>query len=109
MSRALELRSTPPERLLMRNLAVLNPTVSDVVAPVPAAPALAGIVGARIAFVDNSKQNADLFLGRLKPLFERHGARPGDTIRKLAPKDALTSEELERLASCDAVVQCFGD
>ena len=93
----------------MRNLAVLNPTVSDVVAPLSAAPGLTRIAGARIAFVDNSKQNADLFLGRLKPLLERHGARPGDTIRKLAPKDALSADDLKQLAGCDAVVQCFGD
>ena len=93
----------------MRKLAVLNPVVSDVVVPVPAAPALARIAGARIAFVDNSKQNADLFLGSLKPLLEEHGARPGETVRKLAPKDPLSAAELQALASCDAVVQCFGD
>ena len=93
----------------MRKLTVLNPAVAGAVAPVPAAPALARIQGARIGFVDNSKQNADLFLGRLKPLLERHGARPGATVRKLAPKDPLSFADLQALASCDAVVQCFGD
>ena len=82
---------------------------ADVVVPIPAAPALARIEGARIAFVDNSKQNADVFLGSLKPLLERHGAQPGATVRKLAPKDPLAAADLQALASCDAVVQCFGD
>ena len=38
----------------MRTLAVLNPAVHDVVVPLPGAPALTRIEGARIAFVDNS-------------------------------------------------------
>jgi hypothetical protein len=94
----------------MRKLTVLNPAVSAAVVPIATAQALARIEGARIGFVDNSKQNADLFLGRLKPLLRQlHGAQPGDTVRKLAPKDPLTAADLQTLASCDAVVQCVGD
>ena len=93
----------------MRKLTVLNPAVAEAVVPLSAAPALPRIEGARIGFVDNSKQNADVFLGRVKPLLEQHGARPGTTVRKLAPKDPLSAADLRMLASCDAVVQCFGD
>ena len=93
----------------MPKLTVVNPAVSEAVVPVPAAAALKRIDGARIGFVDNSKQNADLFLERVKPLLARHGARPGATVRKLAPKDPLSAADLEALAGCEAVVQCFGD
>jgi hypothetical protein len=94
----------------VQKLTVLNPAIVDPVAAVPSAPALVELRGARIGFVDNSKQNADLFLGRLKPLLEElHGARAGAAVRKLAPKDQLTESDLARLAECDAVVQCFGD
>ena len=68
----------------MRKLTVLNPAVAEAVVPLSAAPALPRIEGARIGFVDNSKQNADLFLGHVKPLLQRHGAQPGATVRKLA-------------------------
>jgi|SoiMethySBSTD1v2_1073268.scaffolds.fasta_scaffold239315_2 hypothetical protein len=93
----------------MRKLTVLNPAVAEAVVPLSAAPALPRIEGARIGFVDNSKQNADLFLGHVKPLLQRHGAQPGATVRKLAPKDPLSAADLQALAGCDAVVQCFGD
>jgi hypothetical protein len=64
----------------------------------------------RIAFVDNSKVNADVFVSRLVPLLQqRYGARIGRTVRKLAPKDELTPAGLDELATCDAVIQCFGD
>ena len=94
----------------MREPIVLNPAILDSVMPIPAAPALAKLRGARVAFVDNSKQNADLFLSRLRPLLkELHGMEPGETIRKLAPKDGLTDADLARLTQHDAVIQCFGD
>ena len=94
----------------MPKLTVLNPAIVDAVAAVPTAPALSRLRGARVAFVDNSKQNADLFLGRLQPLLEElHGVRAGATIRKLAPKDPLSAADVSRLAEHDAVIQCFGD
>ena len=93
----------------MRKLTVLNPAVVEAVAPLTAAPALPRIQGARIGFVDNSKQNADLFAGRVKALLQQHGSQPGVTVRKLAPKDPLSAADLRTLAGCDAVVQCFGD
>ncbi len=94
----------------MQKLTVLNPAIFDAVRSVPAAPALSQLRGARVAFVDNSKQNADLFLGRLRPLLEEmHGVKTGATIRKLAPKDQLTDSDVAKLVEYDAVIQCFGD
>lgn len=94
----------------MHTLTVLNPGIADEVAQSDIAQALRDLRGASVGFVDNSKVNADLFLGRLKPLLaELYGAEPGVTVRKLAPKDELTETDLERLARHDAVIQCFGD
>jgi hypothetical protein len=94
----------------MSTVTVCNPRVAEVDACAPLAPALAKLKGARIAFVDNSKVNADLFLGRLKPLLEKvYGAKPGETVRKLAPKDELSAEDLAKLKRYDGVIQCFGD
>jgi hypothetical protein len=62
------------------------------------------------AFVDNSKVNADIFLGRVRALLgEKYGAVAGGTVRKLAPKDDLSAAELMQLGDYDAVIQGFGD
>ncbi|HYC49143.1 MAG TPA: UGSC family (seleno)protein [Burkholderiales bacterium] len=94
----------------MQKVTVLNPRIADDAPRASLAPELKALAGARVAFVDNSKVNADLFLSRIRPLLEQtYGVRPGRTVRKLAPKDELTHADLEELASYDAVVQCFGD
>lgn len=68
------------------------------------------LAGLRVGFVDNSKLNADLFIDRLVTrLQEAHAMTLGARIRKLAPKDRLTSSDLDSLRGCDVVVQCFGD
>lgn len=94
----------------MSTVTVINPVIADVASAAPLAPALGNLKGARIAFIDNSKVNADLFLGRVRPLLEeRYGIRPGDTIRKLAPKDELTADDFAKLKLYDGVIQCLGD
>ena len=71
---------------------------------------LAHDVGARVGFVDNSKQNADLFIGRLSELLrDEYGISPDVKVRKFAPKDELSGHELKELVKCAAVVQCYGD
>jgi hypothetical protein len=90
-------------------LIVLNPQAYDLPAQLALAPELAQMRDARVAFVDNSKVNADLFLARLRRLLEERGVRPGMMVRKLAPKDELSEEDLDQLARYDAVIQCFGD
>ena len=95
----------------MQKLTLLNPRLAETRSTqVALAPQLQALRDARIAFVDNSKVNADFFLSRVKPLLEeKYGARVGKTVRKLAPKDELTEADFAELASYDAVIQCFGD
>ena len=93
----------------MTQVTVLNPQVFEEREPVTLAPELATLAGKRVAFVDNSKCNADLFLSHVVPMLKRLGADTGTTVRKLAPKDELGPVDFELLAQHDAVVQCFGD
>jgi hypothetical protein len=94
----------------MSRLTVLNPKVFQQITVTGGAARLANLKGAVIGFVNNSKLNADLFIGRLQPLLrEEYGITPGVTVRKTAPKDELSDGDLQALSRCQAVVQCFGD
>ena len=94
----------------MNTVTVLNPLVAEPSRELELARQLADMRGANIGLVDNSKVNADLFLTRIAPKLESvYGARVAVIIRKLAPKDPLSDEDVKRLAACDAVIQCFGD
>jgi len=94
----------------MPTLNILNPVIYDDTPRLPLARELAALRNARIAFVDNSKVNADLFLSRVKALLgEQYGATAGATVRKLAPKDDLSDGDLQQLRDYDAVIQGFGD
>lgn len=87
-----------------------DPTVTDRPPMVPVAPRLSDLRGKRLAFVDNSKCNADLFIARVASrLADRYAVVAGPTVRKAAPKDRLLDGDFAKLARCDAVVQCFGD
>src|SRR5271154_153169 len=89
---------------------LLEPTVADEPTPIKEAQRLTEVRGKRLGFVDNSKCNADLFIQRLSnQLVDGYAVVPGPVIRKRAPKDRLSEVDLENLAECDAVVQCFGD
>jgi hypothetical protein len=89
---------------------LLEPVVTTEHPTVPSARPLSGLAGQRIAFVDNSKVNADFFLTRLSQvLVDRFGIVIGPTIRKAAPKDRLAEQDFNAIAGCAAVVQCFGD
>src|SRR3984957_17954662 len=91
-------------------LELLEPTVTDRPTPIAGARRLADLRGKRVGFIDNSKCNADLFIKRLCRQFgDRFSVVPGPILRKLAPKDRLSDDDLSRLAQCDAVVLCFGD
>ena len=94
----------------MSTITVMNPQLADDREILKLAPQIAQLKNARVAFVDNSKVNADLFLSRVRPMLENiYGIKSGVTIRKLAPKDELTDDDLRQLADHDAVIQCFGD
>lgn len=94
----------------MATIEILNPVIYDHTPRLPLARELAALRNARIAFVDNSKVNADVFLSRVKTLLgEQFGTTTATTVRKLAPKDDLSEADLRTLADCDAVIQGFGD
>ena len=94
----------------MQRLTILNPGVADRAEQASLARELGAVENARVAFVDNSKVNADFFLSCVKSLLEeKFGVRVGTTIRKLAPKDELSEAEVAELSQYDAVIQCFGD
>ena len=94
----------------MNRVTVLNPQLSQQAAVIDAARRPGALKDAVIGFVDNSKLNADLFIERLQPLLhEQYGIKLGAKVRKRAPKDELSDHDLEELAKCAAVVQCYGD
>jgi hypothetical protein len=96
-----------PEPMVHHNL---EPVVTTEHPTVPSAPPLSDLAGQRVAFVDNSKVNADFFLSRVtQMLVDRFGIVAGPMIRKAAPKDRLAEEDLREIATCAAVVLCFGD
>jgi hypothetical protein len=87
-----------------------EPVVTTEHPTVPSAAPVSDLAGKRVAFVDNSKVNADFFLSRVSQrLVERFGIVAGPMIRKAAPKDRLTETDLAEIATCAAVVLCFGD
>lgn len=88
----------------------LEPVVTTEPPAVSPARPVGDLKGARVAFVDNSKVNADFFLSHVsQALVDRFGIVAGPVIRKAAPKDRLGEKDFGALASCAAVVQCFGD
>jgi hypothetical protein len=94
----------------MPGITILNPKVSQPVTPITGATRIAGLKGAVIGFVDNSKQNADHFIERVGALLREHyGIGAGVTVRKRAPKDELAAGDLAELVKCAAVIQCYGD
>jgi hypothetical protein len=87
-----------------------EPTVTEQVPAIAVAQRLSGLHGKRLGFVDNSKCNADIFIERITAqLVDRFAVVAGPVVRKAAPKDRLSDIDFANLASCDAVVQCFGD
>ena len=89
----------------MYRLTVLNPKVFQDIPAIKGSARLACLKGATIGFVDNSKQNADLFIERLRALLhDRYGIAPGVKVRKHVPE-----RDFAELAKCSAVVQCYGD
>ena len=94
----------------MERITIMNPEVAQPVAPIEGAPRPKALRDLVVGFVDNSKQNADKFIERLRPILQdEYGVKVAITVRKSAPKDELSLRELAELAKCNAVVQCYGD
>jgi hypothetical protein len=107
--------SDPSERAIcggkpLKPMIILNPKPRQDIPALSGAKRLAGLGGAVVGFIDNSKQNADLFIERLGELLrDQYGVSPDVKVRKFAPKDELSDRELRELVKCAAVVQCYGD
>jgi hypothetical protein len=94
----------------MSRVTILNPQVCQDIPAIQGATRPGALQDIVVGFVDNSKQNADLFIARLRALLhDRYGIAPGVQVRKKAPKDELAECDLAELAKCAAVVQCYGD
>jgi hypothetical protein len=94
-----------------RPVIVVNPAAEDAGARQAAAPRLIALAGARIAFIDNSKHNADAFLDALQArLLRDYGVRSVERYRKASPSVPTPPEVLnELLTSCDALVHGVAD
>ena len=67
----------------MSRITLMNPKVSQPVAPITGATRIADLKGAVIGFVDNSKQNADHFIERVGVLLrDNYGIAANVTVRK---------------------------
>jgi hypothetical protein len=94
------------------NTIVYNPVVSNTkdIKPFEYAPRPATLKGKRLALIDSSKVNADLFLSRLEELFSAHGIAHSLRVRKLTPGLTLTGEQLAEIKDkADIAVVAFGD
>ena len=100
----------PTQRIPMKKVIVLNPNAKQEIAALTGARRLASLSGATVGFIDNSKQNADVFIERLRlKLHEQFGTGADVKVRKFAPKDELSERDFRELVKCAAVVQCYGD
>lgn len=89
---------------------LMSPIGSNPVERQPIAPRLATLSGAKIGLLDNTKKNADLLLRAAADILQReHGV--GEVIyrRKISSSPAAPAEMLDELASCDAVINAYGD
>ena len=89
---------------------VLDPVAEFATGTQAAAPALTGLAGKTIGFLDNGKANCHVFFDTVERLLiEQHGVKT--TLRRRKPLVAAPApgDMLEDLAGCDAVVVGMGD
>ena len=75
------------------------------------APRLQSLSGKRIAMIDNTKHNADVFLEATRTLLEKkHGVAAFEYFRKFSASVPTPPDVIERLTkSCDALVHGVAD
>ena len=93
------------------SVTIVNPAAEDVTERFALAPRVASLSGARVALIDNSKHNADLFLDTLATLLVRdHGVAKIERYRKASPSVPTPPEVLRRLLEAsDAAVHGVAD
>ena len=92
-------------------ITIVHPAAEDIARQLALAPRLPSLRGARLAFIDNSKHNADAFLQTLETILTRdYGIERVERYRKASPSIPTPPEILVRLAeSCDALVHGVAD
>lgn len=88
---------------------LLNPVGEVDFLDVGLAPRLNDLDGKVIGFLDNDKWNADELLAKIEDLLKAKFRLAGTVrTRKLRAASTSTSEDMEKLAQCDAVVAGIG-
>ena len=94
----------------MGTVQIVNPCVFTRPQEQPLAPRHATLTGARVALLDNTKSNADVFLGHLAGVLQRqHGVTAVETFRKASGWVPVPAEMDARLRTFDALVTAFAD
>jgi hypothetical protein len=89
---------------------LMSPIGSNAVERRPIAPRLNGLAGRKIGLLDNTKKNADLLLKAAGEILMRdHGVREVIYRRKVSSSPGAPAEMLDELATCDAVINAYGD
>lgn len=97
--------------MTQRTQTIVNPAAEDVATRLKRAERFESLRGKRIALIDNSKHNADVFLQALENLLMRdYAVADVERYRKVSPSVPTPPETLARLAqSCDALVHAVAD
>jgi hypothetical protein len=94
----------------MNRLELVAPVDDRSTDPVPLAPRLDQLAGARIGLLDNRKGNANVLLEQVGAQLEPRGASVGARVEKRIFSRPASDAELEQLrAGADAVVTAVGD
>jgi len=89
---------------------VLDPTPERPAEAAPRAPALAGLAGARIGLLDNSKIKVDRFCDFVEEVLRSdYGVADVIRRRKRNASAPAPAEILGDLLACDAVISTVGD
>ena len=95
---------------MAETIQVLDPVAEFATGTQAAAPALDGLGGKTVGFLDNGKANCDVFFDTVERLLtERFGI--ASTVRRRKPLVAAPAPGniMEDMAACDAVVVGMGD
>lgn len=89
---------------------LLSPIGLNTIERHPIAPRLATLKGKKIGLLDNTKKNADLLLKAAGEILQRkHGVAEVIYRRKVSSSPGAPEAMLDELATCDAVINAYGD
>jgi len=89
---------------------LLSPIGSNSIERHPIAPRLDTLRGKKIGLLDNTKKNADLLLKAAGEILQcEHGVAEVIYRRKISSSPGAPTAMLDELATCDAVINAYGD